>query len=1029
MKPGPAALPADRIKVAILGGGCGGLAAAWSLTATPELRERFEVTVHQRGWQLGGKGASGRMAQDGNSQAGHRIEEHGLHIWFGFYAHAFRMLRQAYQESELATGEDWWRTPFQKCHSISLYDRRDDGSWVKQAVTLPARGGNGSGPPTEPRRRPLPWALARVTRLVALELQAELRSEEPRRRGRLRGSAVLAGTGASRLEQLTAEPVVERLLELAKELGEELAGLELPDSMRLWRGVIDMVAATLTGIVRDGLLWRGLSAIDGEDLRAWLGRHGASPKTLERTPVLRGLYDLTFAYRGGDKRRPSLAAGKGLQSLLMMIDYEGAFMWRMRAGMGDVVFSPMYLALRDRGVQFRFFSRVDALRLVPDRPSVEAIELTREVTVAAGVDAYDPIKKIGDWWCWPAQPDRDQFAARSHPESETLRRGVDFDDVVLAIPVGALPSICEELAAASPRFKRMLDGAGTVRTKALQVWLTKPVHELRGVPSGEVQLDPPATAYAEPFDTYCDMSHLLAAEGCGEGGPRGIAYFCAVLSDDVPGDGCLQAVRTAALRHLEEHARAFWPGAFEGGEFDWGVLWDPEGRPGQERLDAQYIRANVDASDRYVTTSAGSVNSRLAPDESGFQNLVLAGDWTHNDIDGGCVEAAVISGERAGRALIAADTARRRRRGSRRLVRRTGGRSRASTGLIESMPKRSAGLPPYVEYGALATAPGPLECERARIYCFFVRADRARVQQLCDRVFRTPSGGALRYHVPAAAPVILTFGVLGGLRSQHPLHAGHGSALESEAAIWIPTVAQRWDAGAYLSDHLAIFMPYIWVDDPVAFASGREVYGFPKTQGWMRNLGDPRSGAGSGVAPDPPEELHLDVYGTRDYAPSAVLGRQRLLTVRHTGGAAGYAGGGGAFSRAAAQVAELAALLDPFRPGGVERRLAGVRAMAGGVRELMAEQVVHHVFLKQVRDVADGEQAALQQVVEARSSVTPRSLRWRRLSGAYELAVEPLDSQPLYDDLGLEPTQTTRLAFAAEFGFRMEPGEVVWPRP
>ena len=72
---------------------------------------------------------------------------------------------------------------------------------------------------------------------------------------------------------------------------------------------------------------------------------------------MRGLYDLTFAYRGGDKRRPSLAAGKGLQSLLMMINYEGAFMWRMRAGMGDVVFAPLYLALGQRGVRFHFFSR------------------------------------------------------------------------------------------------------------------------------------------------------------------------------------------------------------------------------------------------------------------------------------------------------------------------------------------------------------------------------------------------------------------------------------------------------------------------------------------------------------------------------------------------------------------------------------------------------------------------------------------------------------------------------------------------
>ena len=43
------------------------------------------------GWRLGGKGASGRD-NDG------RVVEHGLHIWFGCYENAFRMLEAVYQE-------------------------------------------------------------------------------------------------------------------------------------------------------------------------------------------------------------------------------------------------------------------------------------------------------------------------------------------------------------------------------------------------------------------------------------------------------------------------------------------------------------------------------------------------------------------------------------------------------------------------------------------------------------------------------------------------------------------------------------------------------------------------------------------------------------------------------------------------------------------------------------------------------------------------------------------------------------------
>ncbi len=48
---------------------------------------------------------------------------------------------------------------------------------------------------------------------------------------------------------------------------------------------------------------------------------------------------------------------------------------------------------------------------------------------------------------------------------------------------------------------------------------------------------------------------------------------------------------------------------------------------------------------------AGSTKFRLWPGESGFENLTLAGDWTRNDLNVGCVEATVISALLASRAI------------------------------------------------------------------------------------------------------------------------------------------------------------------------------------------------------------------------------------------------------------------------------------------------------------------------------------------------------------------------------------------
>ena len=83
--------PGGREKLVILGGGAAAITAAFELSR-PGWRERFEsITVYQVGWRLGGKGASGRGRHG-------RIEEHGLHLWLGFYENAFRVMQDCYAE-------------------------------------------------------------------------------------------------------------------------------------------------------------------------------------------------------------------------------------------------------------------------------------------------------------------------------------------------------------------------------------------------------------------------------------------------------------------------------------------------------------------------------------------------------------------------------------------------------------------------------------------------------------------------------------------------------------------------------------------------------------------------------------------------------------------------------------------------------------------------------------------------------------------------------------------------------------------
>ncbi len=75
-----------------------------------------------------------------------------------------------------------------------------------------------------------------------------------------------------------------------------------------------------------------------------------------------------FADGGANRSNQGVSAGvAAFMTSKMFFEYKGAIFWKMAAGMGDIVFAPMYEALRRRGVRFELFHRVDQLHLSADR--------------------------------------------------------------------------------------------------------------------------------------------------------------------------------------------------------------------------------------------------------------------------------------------------------------------------------------------------------------------------------------------------------------------------------------------------------------------------------------------------------------------------------------------------------------------------------------------------------------------------------------------------------------------------------------
>jgi uncharacterized protein with NAD-binding domain and iron-sulfur cluster len=699
-------MSAQPRRIAILGGGVGAMTAAFWLTSREGWQNEYQIDVYQMGWRLGGKGASGR-----NADMAERIEEHGLHIWFGFYDNAFRLMRKAYTAlgrppgSPLAT----WDEAFKKHRLVCLTEAIDE-AWRVWSILTPLLPGE-PGTSREPTNitSALAGVLDRLRTWVAewnglagksltLDVQGLKASSALLNDVSAQDVAALVGR-ASELTLLDAEAqttanaqdVMSLLRWLQGALHDVGAWLQQaglwPDDVRRLYLCMDLALAVGIGMLADDVVGKGFEVINNVDFCAWLAANGAQSASVNSAPV-RGFYDLVFAYRDGDPARPEIEAGTMLRGMLKVgLGYRGAIMYKMQAGMGDVVFAPLHELLERRGVRFHYFHKLLALRPDASGTTVQEMVLQEQVALQSGRAVYEPLRDVKGLPCWPSEPryeqlDPEQVEAlkryrvnlechwsdwpqryqecfhRPLPEL-TLRRGMDFDDIVFGLSVASLPVVAPALLDRSAALRSCSDNVAAVATQAYQVWTRRNLQEMGwqcAVADGE---EPVLSGFTEPFDTWASMDQLLCRETWPQGDePLNVSYFCnafTVSSYPPPSDHgfpgrCADQVKASAIDQLNQDMRVLWTHVGAQG-FDWTWLVDPKAGEGATRFDRQFWRVNVDPSERYVQSLVGTSAFRLHADESGFANLFLAGDWLKTGLDAGCVEAAVMGGMQASRAI------------------------------------------------------------------------------------------------------------------------------------------------------------------------------------------------------------------------------------------------------------------------------------------------------------------------------------------------------------------------------------------
>ncbi|MBC7745818.1 MAG: NAD(P)-binding protein [Flavobacterium sp.] len=722
-------------KIIILGGGMASLSAAHELTDYEGWQNDYEITLYQVGWRLGGKTSTGRSQCD-------RIEEHGIHILQGWYDTTFRLLRSVYDERKienLAPGsplQDLFKDGLVANNTTLLTEFIPElGKWTNWPLILPDTTEQpGLGPP-------LPMSvLIRKGLAVMLEMLLgspyikgvnpiiawilnhffpEYATNNERKPSERTGwiytliKPLLAKGGLidqmvhkefsniNEAVRLLQHPDLEnphkhhsKILGLIENHIRyiEQKGLPFKEEKSQERHLTIAVCFAyynIKGILKDvynpDTESFDFSKINKYDYREWLGMQGA-PEWLVNSVIVRFFYTGTFANLVNDSGG-AVAAGTALQFFAKSSGYKGSFVYQMVYGTGDVLVMPMYEVLKNRGVKFKFFHKIDQVHYA-STGSIETISYSEQVELA--VPEYNPVKKIQDGRLsvWPAEPLYDQLnpndvtklkAGKVNLEDPwadwtdfrkgQLTLGVDFDEVILGIPVGTLKTICSEIILKENRWQLMVDNIVTTPTQSAQLWFIPSLNELGfdlatwGLPAEFAA--PNVVVYQNPMYSWLDSSLVIANENWPENQrPKFLAYFTGPYVMRKPlapfSDHNYQAKENERLKDvfeqwLQDNSGWFWPKATtylypQGLNFQ--LLADPENSmDSYTRFSNQFFRANVRPTDHYTLSVPNSDLYRLKADASGFANLYLCGDWIDFGGNVGYIDGTIQSGQQAAQAL------------------------------------------------------------------------------------------------------------------------------------------------------------------------------------------------------------------------------------------------------------------------------------------------------------------------------------------------------------------------------------------
>lgn len=332
--------------------------------------------------------------------------------------------------------------------------------------------------------------------------------------------------------------------------------------------------------------------------------------------------------------------------------------------------------------------------------------------------------------------------------------------------------------------------------------------------------------------------------------------------------------------------------------------------------------------------------------------------------------------------------------------------------------------PEYILRGGEISMAPPLDLCGATMYSFLVGADLGALTRMLDAQLNAVTARAGTIYKPLLPMAAIVCAGINRSFSMTPPDSLKGWMGERDFGVWIPVIAGTTVHGAWKPARIAWYLPYVFVDNVAAMATGREVYGFFKQTAALAMPAEPWA----------PGMFSIDALVIPTFSPSSQAETLRVLTATSCEGEVAPQGSWRSADEAVHAIWDRikAGFFDPSMGPGAPGAPHGLAISAWDLIKNLIEDIatgdVPMVFLKQFRDATDPTRACYQAVLEAPAHLEKFYAGW--FTHPHDIAIVPYASHPIVAECGLAG-QTIRAdhGFWCKMDFAMELGRVIAEAP